>query len=391
MELIFWISIAGILYAYLGYPLLLKLLISYRGERALRRASSMSSGVEELPSLSVIIAARNEEGGIAHKIEKTLQLRYGNGTAETSGVQVLVASDCSDDGTDDIVRSFAPRGVVLARTETRGGKETAQRFAIGMTTGEIILFTDAKITLNEGALENAARYFADSDVGAVSSIDRIEESKEGGSGEGFYIRYEMWLRDLESRFNSLVGLSGSCFAVRKRIAANIRENIPSDFALLIETVRQGLRGVNAPDVIGSYKAVTSERAEFDRKVRTVLRGMAAFFQCSETLNPFRFGIFSWQIASHKLARWLVPWFLLTAALSCMVLAFHSGFYATLFLCMAALYGAAAAAYRMPDLQKSVAFKVPLFFVVVNLGIFVAWIRFLQGSRTVAWDPSKKGA
>lgn len=386
MRFALWLSIFEIFYAYLGYPLLLLAALKVRAGKD--RDDRRSAG--PLPPLTVIIAARNEAAVIAGKIEKTLQLRYAGKSAEQAGVQVIVASDCSDDGTDEIVTGFAPRGVVLARTSVRGGKETAQRHAVQFATGDILLFTDAKITLNDEALENAVRYFADPAVGAVSSIDKIEESKEGGSGEGFYIKYEMWLRRLESKFRTLVGLSGSCFAVRRSVAVNLRENIPSDFALLIEAVRQGLRGVHGPDVVGSYKAVTSERAEFDRKVRTVLRGMAAFFQCREVLNPFRFGSFSWQIFSHKLCRWLVPWFMILGAISVTVLASEGGIYALMFWVMVAIVAAAAAAYLKPALQKHKALKVPLFFIVVNLGIFFAWLRFLRGSRTVAWDPSKKG-
>ncbi len=381
-----WLGIIGCFYAYLGYPLTLWALLRYKGERKLVRASFG----QPLPRLTVIIAARNEEACIAKKIEQTLALRYGTRSAEEAGVQIIVASDCSDDGTDEIVRGFAGRGVELVRPPERGGKERAQRHAVMQARGALLLFTDAKIRLNEDALTNLARYFEDPTIGAVSSVDVVEESAEGASGEGFYVRYEMWLRSLESRFDSLVGLSGSCFGVTRVVADALRDDVPSDFALLLEARRRGLRGVQGDDVIGYYKSVTSEKAEFDRKVRTVLRGMATLSVCRKVLDPSVYGSFAWQVASHKLGRWLVPWWLLGIAIGLSVLAPRSLFYGMLWLVMIGFLWLALEAYRKPELQQRTLYKIPLFFLVVNAGIAVAWWRFLSGKRTVAWDPSVKG-
>ena len=381
-----WSGLIGSFYAYLGYPLVLWCLLRLKGERPVVRASVG----RPLPQLSVIIAARNEEAGIAAKIEQTLALRYGDRSAEDAGVQILIASDCSDARTDEIDRVYTERGVELSRPAERGGKERAQRHAVAQAKGDLVLFTDAKIRLNEDALTNFTRYFEDPSVGAVSSVDVVENSDEGASGEGFYVRYEMWLRRLESRFDSLVGLSGSCFGVTREIAEALREDVPSDFALLLEARRRGLRGVHGEDVVGHYKSVTSEQAEFSRKVRTVLRGMSTLFVCREVLNPAVYGAFAWQVASHKLCRWLVPWWLLGVAIGLTVLATTSLCYGLLWLGMISFLWLALKAYRQPELQQQTLYKVPLFFLVVNAGIAVAWWRFLTGARTVAWDPSAKG-
>ncbi len=382
------LSLAMILYAYFGYALLLL------GLRPKRNATSVS--LDQLPTIAVLITVRNEEQVIREKLEQTLELRYGDRTvaehlsAKSGLVDLLVASDCSDDGTDAVIESFAERGVRLVRLAERGGKEKAQREAVGTVTAEIVVFTDAKIQLNEDALNNFVQYFADTTVGAVSSTDQVLSDDGVSSGEGFYVRYEMWLRQLESSFNSLVGLSGSCFAVRRSVADHLRTDIPSDFALLLESQRQGMRGVHGGDVIGSYKAVRTEKEEFQRKVRTVLRGITAFFASSEVLNPAKFGIFSWQVASHKLCRWLVPWFLLVVFIGSFGLAFKSGFFALLLIGQLFFYGAALAAYLQPELQKQILAKVPLFFTVVNMAIGVAWLKYLSGQRSVTWNPSAKG-
>jgi hypothetical protein len=178
--------------------------------------------------------------------------------------------------------------------------------------------------------------------------------------------------------------------VRKSVSANLRTDIPSDFALLLEARRQGLRGVHAPDVVGTYQAVATEKAEFERKVRTVLRGITTLFACREVMNPAEYGSFAWQVLSHKLCRWLVPWFLLLAGWGLIVLGGHGGLYALLALMMFLFLGAAAAAYFKPELREKLMFKLPLFFLLVNTGIAAAWIRYWTGQRSVAWNPSDKG-
>ncbi len=380
-SLITTIAIFGVFYAYFGYPLLLlavnKLRDSQRRDIPTRRP---------FPPLSLIVTVRNEAGVIREKLENTLSLVYG-GESERKGLQIIIASDASDDGTDDIVSEFESRGVELVRLPSRGGKERAQAAAISRAHGEIVVFTDAKVKLEKGALENFVRYFNEPTIGCVSSVDRV--SGETGSGEGFYVRYEMWLRRLETQFGSLVGLSGSCFAVRKEVCRGWRTDIPSDFAALIQAKRLGFHGVSAEDVICSYSAVKTEEEEYGRKVRTVLRGITTFISCREMLNPFKYGAFSWQLFSHKLARWLVPIFILISAIGLLVLAGQGGIWSGLFFCGVVFISLAVVGYLRPAMRGFLIVKIPLFFLVTNMGIGAAWIRYFRGERSVAWNPSAK--
>lgn len=382
MVFIFWLSALAVFYAYFGYPVALLLLTRLRGPRVLVAAPSA------LPlTVSVVVTCRNEERVIREKLENTLRLHYAGRPAVEAGVQLIVASDASDDGTDSVVREYAARGVQLVRLDARGGKERAQQAAVEAVRGEIVVFTDAKIRLEPDALERFAAYFSDPTVGAVSSIDRVEGE---GSGEGMYVRYEMWLRSLESQFGSLVGVSGSCFAVRREICSDLRADIPSDFALLLAARRRGLRGVHAPDVVASYKPVATEKAEFERKVRTVLRGITTLMTCSEVLRPDRYGVFAWQVASHKLMRWLVPWFVMLGSVAALLVAHLGGFYALVAAGVLAFYAGAGLAAAEPRMRERIWCRLPLFFLVVNAGIAVAWVHYLRGQRTMAWDPSAKG-
>lgn len=375
------ISICGVFYAYFGYPLLLLAINKLRESRQREFPSR-----RPFPTLSVVVTVRNEALVIRQKLENTLDLAYG-GESERKDLQIIVASDASDDGTDEVVREFESRGVELVRLPKRGGKERAQAAAISRAHGEIVVFTDAKVKLERDALENYVRYFNEPSIGCVSSVDRV--SGETGSGEGFYVRYEMWLRRLETEFGSLVGLSGSCFAVRKEVCRGWRTDIPSDFAALIQAKRLGFHGVSAEDVICSYSAVKTEEEEFRRKVRTVLRGITTFISCREMLNPFKYGAFSWQLFSHKLARWLVPIFMLLSAFGLLVLAGQGGIWSALFFCGVVFVSLAVAGYLRPALRGFLIVKIPLFFMVTNMGIGAAWIRYFSGERSVAWDPSAK--
>ena len=377
-------------YAYFGYPLAL---LAINSQRDPEDHENLSHGLSP-DKVGIIVTVRNEAAVIKKKIEDTLELKFSDDQSVAQAIsqgncELIIASDCSDDETDSIVESFADRGVRLVRLPERGGKERAQKAAIAECDTDVIIFTDAKITLNEMAVANFKSHFKDSKVGAVSSVDRVVTGEEGGSGEGLYVRYEMWLRAQESEFNSLVGLSGSCFAVRKNIADALQVDIPSDFSLLLETQRQGLKGVNAPDVIGTYRAVRTEQEEFSRTVRTVLRGITACFSRAEVLSPTEFGVFSWQVWSHKICRWLVPWFLLVAFLGSLVLAGSSTFFALTAIALTTLFGLAVLGLAQDTLQEQKAVKIAVFFCVVNAAIAVAWIKYLSGQRSVSWTPSAK--
>ncbi len=397
-----------VFYAYFGYPLVLLAFIKLRrvfgkgcgGVLSLSRSEAASSGEERLstglpsvslPSVSLIVTAKNEESVITAKIEECLGLADYYRRHSGKEVQIIVGSDNSSDRTNEIVRGFVNSGVLLVESAGHSGKEHTQALAIARSVGEVIVFTDAKVRLEENALLQFASYFQnpESPVGAVSSNDMVEGDVTDGSGEGAYVRYDMFLRVLESEFNSLVGLSGSCFAVRRSLAADLRTDIPSDFGLLLKALALGLKGVHASEIRCSYRAVATEEEEFGRKVRTVLRGITAFMANAGVLNPFKYGVFSFQVASHKLGRWLVPWFFLLGTLLAFLSAFTSFWACILAIVLLDFYGAVILAWKKPAIRGELIFKIPLFFVVSNLAILKAWLLYFSGKRSVSWTPSQK--
>ncbi|MFO0754204.1 MAG: glycosyltransferase family 2 protein [Thermodesulfovibrionales bacterium] len=373
-ESVFWGCVAFIFYAYFGYPLLLAALSLFR-RKTVRKGSF-------LPKVSFIITAYNEEKRIREKIGNTLQQDYPEDRRE-----IIVASDCSTDGTDAIVRSFGSRGVRLVRTHERGGKERAQKAAVDASSGEVLIFSDTATLLDPDGVARVVRNFSDPTVGCVSSADRYIDSQGKGSGEGAYVRYEMLLRDLETQVNTLVGLSGSFFAARREVCRPWAPHLQSDFNTLLNSVKRGLRGVSDPESVGYYLNIADERREYERKVRTVVRGIAVFMESLHLLNPFRYGLFSWQLFSHKLCRWLVPPAMLLAFFSNALLAFHSLFFLGFFALQTAFYLLAFWGMGGKGAAGSGLVRIPLYFVLVNFSILAAWYRYLRGERMVSWTPS----
>lgn len=379
MELVFWLLALLSVFSYFVYPLILKILV-----RSKPSNETPDEGAE-LPFLTLIITAHNEAHRIGEKLDNTMLLEYPNDKFD-----IVVASDNSTDETDSIVESFAERGVRLVKATERLGKENAQLQAIKTVEGGIIVFSDVATKIEPDGLTKLARYFDDSSVGAISSEDRFI-SKEGKvAGEGAYVKYEMWLRKQESQLAGLVGLSGSFFAARHEVCQKWDIHSPSDFNTALNSASLGLKAVTAPDVLGYYTDLADPSKEYNRKIRTVIRGMTALERHPEVLNPFKFGMFAFQVISHKLLRWTVPWSLLALFIItpfCM----QSGdtVYTLAFIAQVAFYGIALMAHWQPKLQDIGIVKIIYFFTQVNIALFDASIKFLSGKRMTVWQPSAR--
>jgi hypothetical protein len=187
-----------------------------------------------------------------------------------------------------------------------------------------------------------------------------------------------------------VGLSGSFFAARREVCKGAwPDDLQSDFNTVLNSMRMGLRGVADPDSIGYYKNIADERKEYDRKVRTVLRGISVFMRSLALVNPLRHAVFAWQLLSHKLCRWLVPFGMMTAFVSNAFLAFYSRWYAMLFVIQVLFYAVALGGIFWKPLLRLPIIKLSSFFLVVNASIFQAWVRYWSGERLITWEPSKR--
>jgi cellulose synthase/poly-beta-1,6-N-acetylglucosamine synthase-like glycosyltransferase len=371
------VALGLVAYTYVGYPLVLWLLTRRRPRDVQARAIE--------PSVSIVIAARNEADKIRRKIEHTLALDY-----PADHLQILVASDASDDGTDAIVGEFAERGVRLVRAPQRKGKEHAQALALTAAVGEVVVFTDAATLLEPQALRALVRNFADPSIGAVSTEDCLVDAAGNPTGEGLYVRYEMWVRRLESRFHSLVGLSGSCFAIRRSLCSWWPAALASDFLSALHAARGGYRAVTDPLARGRFVAVRSAGAEMRRKTRTFLRGITVLMASADLMNPLRHGRFAFQLASHKLLRFAAP-LLLVVALAASATGLWRGdpLLQALFWGQVGFYLVGAVGGSVAAVQANPVVRVAHFFTMVQCAMLMAWVRYALGHQQTTWEPSKR--
>jgi hypothetical protein len=378
MEIAFYFFAVLCAYSYFLYPVLLKLLPS-------RKLSN--NGVEEninLPRLSLIITAHNEEGRIREKLENTQQIDYPRDLLE-----ITVASDFSTDETDKIVESYAQKGIRLVRADERKGKEYAQLCAILKAKGEILVFSDVATKIPAEALRLLAARFADPLVGALSSEDQFISNDGRVVGEGAYVKYEMWLRRLESDRAGLVGLSGSFFAARREVCEQWDIYSPSDFNTGLNCAKHGMVAITSPDVIGIYSDVKDPGLEYCRKMRTVIRGITAIARHPEVLNPFSMGMFAFQVWSHKIMRWGVPWFMLAFAIVTLMQQGQGMIYDLALAAQLVFYALALAGWLSPWMRKKAVVRIVFFFVQTNLALAQAALMFLFGKRMTVWTPSQR--
>lgn len=369
-------SVFLIFFAYFGYPLTLLLVGWFQGKDVNRAIIT--------PSVTLIITVHNEEKRVKDKLDNTLDLDYPR-----EKLQILVTSDGSSDLTNKIVRDYVDQGVQLLDIPIRNGKESAQKEAIKKATGDIIVFSDVATMLEKRGLQQLVSNFADPTVGCVSSEDRLIGRDGKPSGEGLYVRYEMWLRRLESRASSLVGLSGSLFAARREVCEDFSPDMQSDFRTVLNSMKMGLRGIIDPLTIGLYYDITEPKQEWNRKIRTVIRGLTVFFRHLDLLNFFRYGFFSYQMFCHKLLRWMVPFLLISAFFSNILLAFKFTFFFLILMFHILFYGLGILGLSNKEIQNNNIIKIPMYFLTVNASILVAWWKYLRGQRIITWVPSNR--
>lgn len=378
MESLFWIAVLGTLFSYFIYPISLVIIKRFRGSKTQANLSTQSK-----KTASFIITAHNEANQIKAKIENTLELNH-----DDIEFEIVVASDFSTDDTDAIVESYADRGVKLVRADQHLGKEYAQLCGIKQAKGDVLIFSDSATRLKPEVLKTLMSYFDDDEVGSISSEDRFIAQDGKVAGEGAYVKYEMWLRSLESKCAGLVGLSGSFFAARREICAAWDIHSPSDFNTALNTNQAGKLSVSCPDVEGYYPNLKDESKEYQRKLRTAIRGMTGLSRHTEVLNPLKFGLYAYQVWSHKVMRWAVPWFMILALISNLWL-LNTSFYVVTMLIQVALLAMFLSAHIEPNLRKNALIKLVYFFYQVNLALAHAAIKFLSGTRMTTWKPSAR--
>ena len=279
MKIIFWISFFTLFYSYIGYPILLFILGLFK-----KREQLDDSPFE--PTVTMIIPVYNEDKIIENKIKTTLLLNYPRNKFE-----LIVISDASTDFSNEIIRKFQDERLRFFILPKRLGKAGALNRGLMDAKNEIVVFSDASIILESDALSKIVKGFRFENIGCISGEDYIPS----GGSESAYGRYELFLRNLESRVDSIVGASGCFYAVRQNLCEPFPEGMAPDFLSVLKTVEKGFRAVTEPDARGTMESVSKSKQEFERKVRTLLRGMTTLMSFKHLMNPFRYGIFAFEL------------------------------------------------------------------------------------------------
>ncbi len=379
---IFTASLLGLLHTYFFYPAILSLLDIASPDLDPKKS------IDEWPSVTLIIAAYNEEDVIAEKIENSLQLEY-----PSDKLRIIVFSDESSDRTDEIVQDYESDKIELQRIEGRVGKTECQNKVTSQVESDIIVYSDANSMYEPNAIKNLIREF-EPDVGCV--VGELRYADDGGvEGESFYWRYEQFVKRLESKVNSLVGGNGSIYAVRRSSYVPLPRELISDFAEPLAVITNGESVKYATDAVAWEKTGDSVENERSRRVRIVTRCWNTILNYLHLMNPIRYPTFSFQLISHKILRWLSPVLLLlvlvsnvmlvmltTSSLSLALLLLQSLFYV---FALIGMIGEVAGT-NMPTV-----FHVPYYFLVSNYGMLLGLSNFIFGENIVTWETVERSS
>jgi len=362
-------------YPIVGYPLVLSAIALLR-PRPVRRG-------EWTPSVTILVPAYNEVACIAGTIENKLALDY-----PAERLEITVVSDASEDGTDDIVRRYADRGVKLLRTAARQGKAAALNEAIRHANGEIVVFSDANSTFAVDAVRRMVENFTDPRVGYVTgNLQYLHGEEASGRGSGAYMRYENWLRRIETRVDSVIGVNGGVDAMRRRLYAAVPADQITDFVLPLRVIAAGFRVVFDERVHSSERANQELGSEFRMRVRVALRALRGLVYMRQALNVVRVPLPAFCIFSHKILRYLSFLFLAGALIINAILAARNPSYIPLLLLQVAFYALALLGLtrNLPGALRRLT-ALPTYFLVSNVAFGIAALRFARGDVVATWRP-----
>ncbi|MBA6252573.1 MULTISPECIES: glycosyltransferase family 2 protein [unclassified Colwellia] len=370
MITLFWLALFLIIYSYLLYPLLLKVFVTPKEIKM-----EMPT---DLPSVDVIIAAYNEESCIKERIENALAQDY------PGKVQVLVASDGSEDNTGKIIESFSDPRVIAFNYEVNRGKISVLNDLIAKSKAKILVFTDANTDFNTDAISVLVSSF-NNNIGAVSG-ELILETDDGNQNlDGFYWKYEQFLKKAESQLGSLLGANGAIYALYRDLYIPLStDTIVDDFCIVMNVKKQGYDVVYNNKAIAKEEVAPSMQDEFGRRVRIGIGNYKAFFANLWALSPM-LGIMSWCYWSHKVLRWFAPHLMLILFIANASL-LGNDFFNLILALQIAFYGTGLIGLKRINQQKHVNKPVAIisFFVSMNIALAQGFLRFCKGHKSGGW-------
>ncbi|MEM1408489.1 MAG: glycosyltransferase family 2 protein [Bacteroidota bacterium] len=384
--LAFWLALIIIFYTYLGYGILLIIIIKIK--RLLRSSERPKFNFEELPAATLIIACYNEADLLDEKVKNTLSLRYPKDRLE-----IFFVTDGSDDNSAELLEKYD--GIQVFHKNKRAGKIAAVNRAIDHVKTPIVAFCDANTYLNEDAMVNLVRHYKDDKVGAVAGEKTIyqgDKENAASSGEGAYWKYESALKKMDSELCTVVGAAGELFSVRTNLYEKVDHSIIiEDFYLSMRIVEKGYRTVYEPDAFAMETGSASVKEEEKRKVRIAAGGIQSVVKLAGLLNPFKYGVVTFQYVSHRVLRWTLTPLLLPLVLVLNIMLFNvHAIYEILLYAQVLFYILSLLGYLLQG--RKIKFKsifIPYYFSFMNWAVYRGFLRYIGGKQSAVWEKAKR--
>ncbi|MDB5203429.1 MAG: glycosyltransferase family 2 protein [Ferruginibacter sp.] len=389
IKILFWVSLFIVFYSYLGYGILVWILIKIRHLFS-KNAPKVRAGSFE-PDVTLIVATFNEELIIREKIANTFALNYPK-----DKLKLIFTADGSNDRTVEIISEF-PRIQLFFKPE-REGKVAAINRVMGHVTTPFTVFSDANTLLNRDCIREIVKHYQDESIGAVSGekkvIDLSATQNTAGAGEGLYWRYESVLKKLDAEFYTVVGAAGELFSIRTELFEPVGNNILlDDFIISMKICRKGYRVMYEPGAYASEAPSMTMKDEQKRKIRISAGGFQSVLMLKDLLNIFKYGRLSFQYISHRVLRWIVcpvllPIILLTNLY--LYLQTHEKVFAVLLAAQIIFYVAAFTGWLFALRDKKIKLLyIPYYFTFMNAALYMGFIRFTNNKQSVLWDKAKR--
>ena len=384
LPIIFWLCILLVFYSYFGYGIVLYFIIKLK--RLFKKQITLD--LKYQPKVTLLIAAYNEESYIKEKIENSLAVDYPK-----DKIDFLFVTDGSDDSTPEIIKSYPE--IRLMHKAERQGKIMAVERSMPEVRGEIVVFTDANTLLNKEAIKNIVRHFSNKKVGVVSGEKRILNravDEAAGAGEGFYWKYESKLKKWDDELYSVMGAAGELFAIRTSLFEPIpKDSLIEDFYMSFKIVQKGYKIAYEPEAYALEEPSASVKEELKRKIRIAAGGIQSIVRLKALLNPFKYGVITFQYVSHRVLRWTLAPLALPAIFIINTFLLDKGVaYQLLFIGQVSFYLAALLGLLLE--KKHIRLKplfIPYYFCMMNYAVFAGFRRYMKGSQSVLWEKAAR--
>lgn len=392
LQFIFWILLLILFYTFVGYAFVLFFLLKIKKIFFSKQVQAFDISYE--PNICLFVTAFNEKDYVNQKVANSFSLDYPK-----EKIQYLWITDGSDDGTPDLLKKYKP--LEVHHLPERRGKMHAMNRGVKFVKAPIIIFSDTNSVLGKQSIREIVAKFRNPKTGCVAGEKRIIEKdidSAAGAGEGLYWKFESWIKKMDSELNSAVGAVGELFAIRTNLFEDVEvDTLLDDFMISLRIAQKGYNIAYTPNAYAEETASLNVKEELKRKIRIAAGGIQTIFRLKSLLNPFRYGILSWQYFSHKVLRWtLAPIsLLLILPVNFLIVLQQNSWFETDFFTVALYVQVLCYLFALVGWyfeNRKIRFKlifIPYYFASINYAAILGIFRFLKGKQTVNWEKSKR--